>query len=73
LPIRLAALFLLVTVTGLSPPGTRGLVVEVKTTVSAQAAVGGSHAFKRWLGSPGEGTLVWSEMRQELDDFIHSK
>jgi len=48
-------------------------VVEVETTVSADAAVGGSHALKRRLRRPGEGTLLRSEARQELDDFIHGK
>ena len=66
-------LLLLVTVAGLDPTGTRRLVVEVETAVSADAAVGCSHAFKRWLGRPGKGTLLGSEVRQELDDFIRSK
>jgi hypothetical protein len=61
------------TVTGLGPASARGLVVEVETTVSTDAAVGGSHAFKRWLGRPGKGTLLRSEVRKELDEFIDRK
>ena len=66
-------LLLLVTVTGLDPAGTRRLEVEVETAVSADAAVGCSHASKRWLRRPGKRTLFGSELLQELDDFIHRK
>jgi hypothetical protein len=61
------------TVTGLDPSRARGLVVEVEATVSTDAAVGCARACKRWLGRPGKGTLFGSEVRQELDDFIHGK
>jgi len=74
--VRFLLLFFLLplmTVTGLDPSAARGLVVEAETTVSAQAAVACSHASKRWLGRPGEGTLLRREVRQELDDFIHRK
>ena len=66
-------LLLLVTVAGLDPARTRRLVVEVETAISTDAAVGCSHAFKRRLGRPGKGTLLGSEVRQELDDFIRGK
>jgi hypothetical protein len=59
--------------TGLDPARTRGLVVEVETAVSADTAVGGSHALKWRLGRPGEGTLIGSELREKADDFIHGK
>jgi len=72
-PVLLSFLFPVMTVAGLDPSSARGLVVEVETTVSADAAVAGSRTFKGWLGRPGEGTLLWREVRQELDDFIHSK
>jgi hypothetical protein len=61
----------LMTVTGLDPSRARGLLVEAETTVSAHAAVACSHASKRGLGRPGEGTLFRREARQELDEFIH--
>jgi hypothetical protein len=66
-------LLLLITVASTDPASARGLVVEVKTTVSPHAAVGGSQACKRRLGRPGERTLLRSEAGQELDDFIHCK
>ena len=69
----MSLLLLLVTVAGLDPARARRLVVEVETAVSTDAAVGCTHAFKRWLGRPGKRTLFGSEVRQELDDFIRSK
>ena len=62
-----------VTVTCLDPSRTRSLAVKVETAVSSHAAVGGSHALKRWLRRPGKRTLLRSEPRQEQDNFIHGK
>jgi hypothetical protein len=66
-------LLVLVTITSMDPARSRGFMVKVESAVPADPAVGGSQALKGRLGRPGEGTLLRSELREEVDDFIHGK